>query len=120
MKAASKTFFLNRFAEHQHRCTVCTAAAAAVVAEDIARRCPEGQRLSPRMDTRHIRTWMGPDPPSRPNDPRTFIWFRCTRCDWYACFLEDQQAMEHTVAVQDHAHDACETYGQLPLPTDES
>ncbi|MEU7291467.1 hypothetical protein AB0A81_40765 [Streptomyces flaveolus] len=50
--------------------------------------------------------------------PRTFLWSRCTRCGWYACFLEDQQAMEHTMAVQDHARDACELDGQMLLPTD--
>lgn len=117
MKAASTTFFPNRFAEHRHGCTVCTTAAtAATVAGDIDHRCPEGRRLSAWMDTHHIHTGMGPYPPSRPQDPRTFIWSRCTRCGWYACFLEDQQAMEHTMAVQDHARDACETDGQLTLP----
>lgn len=121
MKTTGNTFFPNRFAEHRHNCTACTtAAASATVAEDIERRCPEGRRLSTSMDTRHIPTWTGPYPPSRPKDTRTFIWSRCTRCGWYACFLEDQQAMEHTMAVQDHAQDACAPDGQLPLPTQDA
>ncbi|WP_327411212.1 hypothetical protein OG458_42315 (plasmid) [Streptomyces sp. NBC_01281] len=121
MPTTNRPFFPNRFAEHQHGCTACTAAAAvATVAEEVTRRCPEGQRLSAHMDTRHIRTWMGPRPPSRPKDTRTFIWSRCTRCGWYACFLEDRQAMEHTMAVQDHARDACAPHGQLPLTAGEA
>ncbi|MER7195769.1 hypothetical protein [Streptomyces flaveolus] len=117
--AAPAPFFPNRFAEHRHACTTCTlAAASATVSEDVERRCPEGRRLSARTDTRHIHTSIGPYPPSRPNDTRTFIWSRCTRCGWYACFLEDQQAMEHTMAVQEHARDACEPDGQMLLPTD--
>ncbi|MEU2057136.1 hypothetical protein [Streptomyces bungoensis] len=121
MRTISSTFFPNRFAEHRHNCPTCTTAAtSATVAEDLQRRCPEGRRLSAWVDTSHVRTWMGPYPPSRPRDPRTFIWSQCTRCDWYACFLEDQQAMEHTMAVQEHARDACETDGQLALLTGDS
>lgn len=116
MRTAHRPFFPNRFAEHRHDCAACTAAAtAATVAEDIEQRCAEGRRLSARADTSHIRTWLGPRPPSRPKDNRTFIWSQCTRCDWYACFLEDQQAMEHTMTVADHARDACAADGQLPL-----
>ncbi|MFD8900551.1 hypothetical protein [Streptomyces ardesiacus] len=117
MKTARTPFFPNRFAEHRHDCPVCTTAgASATVAEVLARRCPEGRRLSAHADTRHIRTWLGPRPPSRPKDNRTFIWSRCTNCHWYACHLEDQQAMEHTMAVRDHARDACASDGQLPFP----
>ncbi|HLU99612.1 MAG TPA: hypothetical protein VKZ89_22515 [Thermobifida alba] len=110
----------NRFAEHRHGCIPCAAAAAsATVTEEVKRRCREGRRLSAWMDTSHIATWMGPRPPSLPRDTRTYIWSRCIRCGWYACFLEDQQAMEHTMAVQDHARDACAPNGQLPLPMPE-
>ncbi|MER5888042.1 hypothetical protein ABT160_29845 [Streptomyces sp. NPDC001941] len=119
MPPRPRPFFPNPFAEHRHDCLICTAAATwATAAEETARRCPEGQRLSTWMNTRHIPTRLGPRPPSRPHDTRTYIWSTCTRCGWYACFLEDQQAMEHTLAIQEHARDACALPdGQLPLPT---
>ncbi len=54
----------------------------------------------------------------RPTGPGRRIRSRCARCDRYTCFLEDRQAMEHTMAVQEHARDACAQDGQLLLPTE--
>ncbi|MFE8941179.1 hypothetical protein ACFYNX_27355 [Streptomyces sp. NPDC007872] len=116
MPSSSRPFFPNRFAEHRHTCPACTAAAnTPTVAEEVQQYCAEGRRLTAPVDTSHIRTWLGPRPPSRPTDARTFIWSTCTRCGWYVCFLEDQQAMEHTMAVKEHARDACASDGQLSL-----
>ncbi|WP_331726054.1 hypothetical protein [Streptomyces sp. NBC_00470] len=121
-EAGGKPFFHNRFEEHQFGCPTCTtAAAAATVAAELAGYCPEGTRLSSRPDTSHIRTSIGPRPPSRPRDVRTFMWSRCTLCGWYACHPEDQQAMEHTMRVTEHAQDGCATQdGQLSFLTEQA
>ncbi|GAA4627001.1 hypothetical protein GCM10023196_037510 [Actinoallomurus vinaceus] len=66
-------------------------------------------------DTSHIKTWIGPYPPSRPKDTATFIWSVCQRCRWYACHREDRQSMEHTIQVWDHARTSCEDGGQRSL-----
>jgi hypothetical protein len=66
-------------------------------------------------DQSDIRTWIGPRPPSRPHDCRTFIWSRCSRCTWYACHLEDSRSMQHTIEVFDHARSDCVTAVQLAL-----
>ena len=49
-----------------------------------------------------IRTHVGPRPPSRPNDQRTFIWSRCWDCGWLAEHLEESQSMQHTIETAEH------------------
>lgn len=58
-------------------------------------------------DASHIRTYIGPRPPARPTDVRTFIWSLCTRCPWTICYLEDRHAMRHTIEMFDHAEEGC-------------
>ena len=49
-----------------------------------------------------IRTHVGPRPPSRPNDQRTFIWSCCWDCGWLAEHLEESQSMQHTIETAEH------------------
>jgi hypothetical protein len=78
-------------------------------------RCPTGEQLTFYADLSNIRTYVGPYPPSRRKDYRTFIWSTCTVCGWYACHLEDQQSMQHTIETFDHARSGCAEQGQLSL-----
>lgn len=59
-----------------------------------------------------IVTSIGPYPPSRPKDPRTFIWSRCRGCGWGATHPEESRSMEHCIAVAEHR---CDDVVQLDL-----
>ena len=59
-----------------------------------------------------VRTYIGPYPPTKPKDTRTFIWSRCDSCGWLAVHLEESQSMQHTIVVSEHR---CEESVQLDL-----
>lgn len=59
-----------------------------------------------------IRTHVGPYPPARPKDSRTFIWSRCWECGWTVAHLEESQSMQHTIEVGEHV---CPDAVQLDL-----
>lgn len=50
----------------------------------------------------NVRTHIGPRPPTRPSDVRTWIWSRCWECGWLAEHLEESQSMQHSIEVAEH------------------
>lgn len=58
-----------------------------------------------------IRTHVGPRPPTKPTDTRTFVWSRCHDCGWLAVHIEEH-SMAHTIDVAEHV---CPDVVQLEL-----
>ncbi|WP_431959391.1 hypothetical protein [Actinacidiphila sp. bgisy160] len=68
-------------------------------------------------DTSHLRTYIGPYPPARPKDTRTWIWSKCDRCPWTVCYLEDRNSMRYTIEFWEHAEQGCGP-GEVPAQDD--
>jgi hypothetical protein len=50
-----------------------------------------------------MRSVIGPYPPGRPTDPRTFIWSVCPGCGiTIGPHIEDRDSMLHTIETSEH------------------